>query len=87
MKQQLIQQSKKLLTCEQGKIIKVSAKMRKNYLENWCEAKRNSENTQKNKCVSLIRKEKLDYCNKLDRKKIFCIGKVGKNDKDIASRG
>ena len=33
--------------------------MRKNYLENWCEAKRNSENTQKKKMCFFDKKRKI----------------------------
>ena len=44
--------------------------LRINYLKNRCDVNRKAHNVQWNLCVSLVRKAKLDYYNKLNHKKV-----------------
>ena len=39
-----------------------------NYLENRCDANKRPYNAQRNLCISLVRKAKLNYCHKLNHK-------------------
>ena len=45
-------------------------RLRNNYLKNTCDADRKAYYAQRNLCVSLVGKAKLDYYNKLDHKKV-----------------
>ena len=51
---------------------------RNNYLKNRCDANRKAYNAQRNLSVSLVRKAKLDYHNKLNRKKCLIRRHFGK---------
>ena len=44
--------------------------LRNNYLENRCDANKRPYSTQRNLCISLVRKAKLNYCHKLNHKKV-----------------
>ena len=52
------------------KAVTKRASLRNNYLKNGCDANRKAHYAQRNPCVSLIRKTKLDYHNKLKDKKV-----------------
>ena len=52
------------------KAIMKRTRLRKNYLKNKCDANRKAYNVQRNLCVSLVRKAKLDYYNKLNHKEV-----------------
>ena len=45
-------------------------RLRSNYPNNSCDVHRKTYNAQRNLCVSLVRKAKLDYYNKLNHKKV-----------------
>ena len=52
------------------KAIMKRTRLKNNYLKNWCDANRKAHNAQRNLCVTLVRKAKLDYYNKLNHKKV-----------------
>ena len=52
------------------KAIMKRTRLRNNYLKNRCDANRKAYNVQRNLCVSLVRKAKLDYYNKLNHKEV-----------------
>ena len=45
-------------------------RLKNNYLKNWCDANRKIHYAQRNLCVTLVRKAKLDYYNKFNHKKV-----------------
>ena len=53
-----------------AKAIMKRTRLRNNYLKNRCNANRKAYNVQRNLCVSLVRKAKLDYYNKLNHKEV-----------------
>ena len=52
------------------KAIMKRTRLRKNYLKNRCDANRKAYNVQRNLCISLVRKAKLDYYNKLNHENV-----------------